>query len=145
MLFLGRALVAAAAIGLASPVFATHDWDFTCRASDKALAIDATVFFAAGTIGPIMLREASIRVKSGSAGSEGSPDATFTHEHVEQFWTDGDTFKLSISTYIGDAPETARLLIDTRCKDLKCSGRYTFSWKGSPIAGKISCEQSEAG
>jgi hypothetical protein len=52
---------------------------------------------------------------------------------------------LSVSTYIGDAPETARLLLDTRCKDLKCAGTYTFTWKGEPVTGKLTCEQSEAG
>jgi hypothetical protein len=52
---------------------------------------------------------------------------------------------LSVSTYIGDAPETARLSLDTRCKDLKCDGTYSFTWKGKPVTGRLVCEQSEAG
>ena len=140
-----RALAVTALIAFAGPASATHDWDYTCKASDKALAIDASVFFGAGTIGPIALKEASIALKPGTAPRRDAPDATFTHEEVEQFWTDGDRFMLSVSTYIGDAPETARLLLDTTCKDLKCAGTYSFTWKGEPVTGKLVCEQSEAG
>jgi hypothetical protein len=140
-----RALGSTALIALAGPASATHDWDYTCKANDKALAIDASVFFGAGTIGPISVKEASIALKPGSAAGKDAPDATFTHEEVEQFWTDSDRFMLSVSTYIGDAPETARLLFDTRCKDLKCDGTYRFTWKGEPVTGKLVCEQSEAG
>jgi hypothetical protein len=139
------ALAATALIVFASPASATHDWDYTCKASDKALAIEASVLFGAGTIGPIKLKEASIALKPGTAVRGETPDVTFTHEEVEQFWTDSERFTLSVSTYIGDAPETARLLLDTQCKDLQCVGTYSFTWKGEPVVGKLACEPSEAG
>jgi len=140
-----RALAFIGALGSGGPAWATAGWDYTCKAADARLAIDAAIAFGAGTIGPIKLQEANIQVKPGAKANADAPDATFTHEEVEQFWTDDSRFMLAISTYIGDAPETARLGIETKCKDRHCLGSYTFSWKGKPLTGKIRCEQSEAG
>lgn len=128
-----------------APASATHGWDYTCRSTSGPLKVEAEAVFSAGTIGAIRLDSADVKLAPADGGPAAAPTAVFDGEDVEQFWTDPQHFRLSISTYIGDEPENARLLIDTSCQDLKCAGSYRFTWKGAPQAGNIACTQTEPG
>ncbi|MFN3622910.1 MAG: hypothetical protein ACK4TP_02515 [Hyphomicrobium sp.] len=139
------ALVLAGTVARFAPAAATANWTYTCNAGDKKIELDVSLIFNQGTAGRISVTEADGTVRRSGKDSTDDDSVDFGADDVEQFWTTDDTFRIAFSAYRGEESEPARLVIDTACKALRCTGTYRYTRQGRNEMGAVVCDSDEKG